>query len=208
MMTKNLQRKLKNTGLALSLALGIAALTGATANAQNRDDDDYNRDQRIERRDDQYNQQTNNRRDNDRYRRDDRNNNNGYYGSNNNNNGYYGNNNGYYGNNNGYYGNNSGYYGNNGGNNVYRMAQQYGYQDGYNKGIEDAREGHNNPQGTSTYRNGLNGYNGSMGNREAYRQAYRQAFLQGFANAQNQTRGNNGYYNRGNGNYYPNRRGY
>jgi hypothetical protein len=194
MIIKNMQRTIKNTGLILSLAFGFLLLSGVTANAQYRNNDDYDRNQRRERR-----EERRERREERRERRDDRrnNNNNGYYG----NNGNYGNNGGYYGNDNGYYGNNGGY--NNGyGNNLYRIAQQNGYRDGVSKGQEEARKGDRyNPQSTSPYKNGLNGYDRSYGNREAYKQAYRQAFLQGFDRGYNQNRGNGGYNNR-------NRRGY
>ena len=92
------------------------------------------------------------------------------------------------------YGNQYPTYGGNG-NDIYRIAQQNGYNDGLRKGAEDAREGHNNPAGTSLYKNADNGYDRSMGNKEAYRQAYRQAFLQGFAEGQR----NSGYYRNGRG---------
>jgi len=113
---------------------------------------------------------------------------------------YYGGGYGQYGNNGGYYPDgrypSNGGYGNYGGygngNGIYQIAQQNGYNDGLRKGAEDAREGHNNPTGTSLFRNADNGYDRSMGSKDAYRQAYRQAFLQGFSEAQ---RG--GRYNRG-----------
>ncbi len=91
------------------------------------------------------------------------------------------------------YGRNGGY-GNNGGyrNDIYRIAQQNGYNDGLRKGEEDARERHNNPQGTSEYKRATNGYDSRLGRKDDYKQAYRQAFLQGFDEAQN-----NGYYNNG-----------
>ena len=207
-MIKNIKNTLKTTGLALTLGLGFIALSGTTAKAQDRDNDDYNQNQRAERREDRQEarrreQRADNRdrredrRDDREDRREDRREDNGNY----NNNGYYGNNGGYYGGNNGYYGGNNGYYGGGGYNSLAREAQQNGYRDGYNKGIEDAREGHNNPQGTSLYRNATNGYDRAYGNRNAYQQAYRQAFLQGFQNAQNRSRGGYGSYNR-------NRRGY
>lgn len=184
---KNIQNKLKKTGLFLSLAFGLLILSGVTANAQYRDDDNYDRDQRRERRDDRRDRQDD-RRDRRNDRRDDRDDN------------YYGNNNGNY-NNNGYYGNNGNY--NNGyGNNTFRVAQQYGYQDGLSKGQEERREGDRyNPQNTSPYKHGLNGYDGRYGNKDAYKQAYRQAFLQGFERGYNQGGNRGGYNNR-------NRRGY
>ena len=63
-----------------------------------------------------------------------------------------------------------------------------------NKGAEEAsRNKRYNPQGTSTYKNGTNGYNGNYGNKDAYKQAYRQAFLDGYDRGYNQ---NNRYGNR------------
>lgn len=95
------------------------------------------------------------------------------------------------------YGRNGGYYGRNGGygNDIYRIAEQNGYNDGLRKGAEDAREGHNNPTNTSDYKRATNGYDSRYGNKDGYKQAYRQAFLQGFDEAQR-----NYYYN-GNGRY-------
>jgi hypothetical protein len=83
------------------------------------------------------------------------------------------------------------------GNGTYQIAQQNGYNDGLLKGQEDAREGHNNPTGTSDYKNATRGYNSSMGNKDQYKQAYRQAFLQGFSEGQNRYYGNGGYNNGG-----------
>lgn len=103
-------------------------------------------------------------------------------------------NDGYYGNNGGY--NRNGGYGNNGYNNVYRIAQQNGYNDGLRKGEEDARERHNNPTGTSEYKHATNGYSSSYGNKDAYKQAYRQAFLQGFDEGQARYYNNGRYGNR------------
>ncbi|MBS1793797.1 MAG: hypothetical protein JSS81_08080 [Acidobacteria bacterium] len=153
MIKENLKRNLKRAGLLFSIFFGLMILTGINVNAQyNRDDDNYRRDRRDDRRD---------RRDDRRDRRDrDRDYNGGY-----NNGGY---NNGGYNNNYGY-----GY--------MYRIAQQNGYRDGYNKGIEEYREGDRyNPEDTRPYRNGTNGYDRSMGSKDQYKQIYRQAFLQGF----------------------------
>jgi hypothetical protein len=125
-------------------------------------------------------------------------------------NGGYGNNGGYgrsgdYGRNGGYgnYPNNGGYGRNTGyggyGNDIYRVAQQNGYNDGLRKGQQDAREGHNNPTGTNEYRRATNGYDSRMGDRYQYQQAYRQGFLQGFSEGQSYGRyGNRGYNSGGN----------
>jgi len=74
------------------------------------------------------------------------------------------------------------------GNGTSQIAQQNGYHDGLMKGQEDAREGHNNPTGTSEYKNATRGYDSRMGNKEQYKQAYRQAFVQGFNDGQNGNR--------------------
>lgn len=177
MMTKNLQRTIKNTAAALTLAFGFLLLSNVTASAQYQNDDYYRREQQRQRQ-----EERRERRDDRRDRRDDRRD----RDDNNNNDGYYGNNNGGYGNR-GYGSNNRNY------NNVYRIAQQNGYNDGLRKGAEDARERHYNPQGTSEYKRATNGYNSSYGNKEGYKQAYRQAFLQGFDEGQNRY-GNNGRY--------------
>jgi hypothetical protein len=177
MMTKNLQRKIKNTGLILSLVFGFLLMSNVTINAQYGNDDYYRRQEQRQRQA-QRQARREQRREQRRIERD-----NGYYG------------------NNGGYNRNDGYYGNGGySNNVYRYAQQNGYRDGLNKGTEEAsRNKRYNPQGTSTYKNATNGYEGRYGNKDAYKQAYRQAFLDGYDRGYNQNSryGNrNGRYNR------------
>jgi len=121
--------------------------------------------------DDYYRNERRDRRDRRDNRRDDRRN------RDNNNDDYYRNNNGYY--NNGY-----GY--------ITRIARENGYRDGFNKGMEEYREGDRyNPEGTRPYKNGLSGYDRSMGSKEQYRQIYRQAFLQGFRQGYSQNRNRN-----------------
>lgn len=64
---------------------------------------------------------------------------------------------------------------------IYRVAQDQGYNDGYQKGAEDARDGDRyNAQGTSQYKNADRGYRSEYGNREEYRRAYRDAFVRGY----------------------------
>ena len=179
--------------MVLSLAFGFLLLSVMNTQAQYRDpnyypqgrqDDQDRREHSRDHRDDDRN------RDNGNYHRRDRDDDQRYERNRRSDNGYYGND-----------GYNNGY-----GNNIYRMAQKYGYQDGLNKGAEEAREGDRyNPESTSPYRNATNGYDRSYGNREQYKQAYRQAFLQGFDQGYNQynNRSNrNGSYNN------RNRRGY
>ena len=180
MFSINVNRNFKRFGMVLSLAFGFMMLSVVDTQAQYRDPNYYpqgrqnDQDRREHRRDRRDDDRDNRDRDNDQRYERNRRDDNGSYG----NNGY--------------------------GNNVYRMAQQYGYQDGLNKGAEEAREGDRyNPQGTSPYRSASNGYDRSYGNREQYKQIYRQAFLQGFDQGYNQ------YNNRSNRNgNYRNRRGY
>lgn len=181
MFSTNIQSQLKRVGTVFSIAFAFVMLSAVNTNAQYRDPNSYPQGSQN----DQYRRE--HRRDND-----DRNRNNGDYNRGNRDNDERNRRDS-----DGYYGNNG--YGNNGyGNNVYRLAQQYGYRDGLNKGAEEAREGDRyNPQSTSSYKNAINGYDRSYGNREQYKQAYRQAFLRGFDQSYNQ------YNNRNNrnGNY-------
>ncbi len=197
----NLQQKIRNIGLVLSLVFSFVLLSSVDAKAQYQDPNYYPQSRRND--DHHKNKHKHDKRGNGNYNRgnrdndrdgdydddrDDRDDDNGRYdrNRNNNDNGYYDRNGNYHPN------NNNGNYGNNrNGNNIYRIAQQNGYNDGLRKGAEDARENHSNPQGTSEYKRATNGYNSSYGNKEQYKQAYRQAFLQGFDEAQNR-----GYNNR------------
>jgi hypothetical protein len=92
-------------------------------------------------------------------------------------------------------------YGRGGYGNVYRIAQDRGYQDGLNTGANDARRGQNyDPQRSHYYRNANYGYDSSYGNREAYRQAYRSGFVSGYREGFQRYGGNR---RRGYGNRWP-----
>lgn len=96
------------------------------------------------------------------------------------------------------YGRGNGQYGRGNGNNIYRAAQNQGYQAGLNTGASDAQRGQNyDPQRSHYYRNATDGYNSSYGNREAYKQAYRDGFTQGYQE------GFRRYDGGGNGRNYP-----
>ncbi len=83
------------------------------------------------------------------------------------------------------------------GNQMYRVAQDYGYRDGRNEGANDARDRDRyEPQKSSDYKKATNGYNSDYRNKEAYKQAYRDAFLHGYDEGYNR----NGYNNRNNRN--------
>jgi hypothetical protein len=190
MFSTNIQGNFRRFGMVFSLAFGFMMLSVINTQAQYRDpnyypqrnqNDQYRREHRRDRRDNDDRD-----RNNGSYNRGNRDNDQRYERNRRSDNGYYGNN---------------GY-----GNNIYRIAQQYGYQDGLNKGAEEAREGDRyNPQSTTPYKNATNGYDRNYGNREQYKQAYRQAFLQGFDQGYNQYRNR---WNR-NGNYNNrSRRGY
>jgi hypothetical protein len=97
-------------------------------------------------------------------------------------------------------------YGRGGGNNMYQIAAQQGYQDGMYTGQNDATKRQNyNPQRSHFYRNG-HGDNGSYGNNGRYggnsyqyQEAYRQGFMQGYNEGYQRyggNRRNNGRYNR------------
>lgn len=91
-------------------------------------------------------------------------------------------------------GNNGGYYGNN---NVYRVAQRQGYQDGLYRGRDDAQDRDRyNPEKSSEYRKATNGYDSRTGNKNAYKDAYRQAFISGYNQGYNRNGNNGGYNNR------------
>ena len=62
-----------------------------------------------------------------------------------------------------------------------RAAYNNGYQTGLSYGTTDRNTGHSNrPTYSSTYRNGTNGYNSSMGDKQAYRSAFQQGFMAGY----------------------------
>lgn len=64
---------------------------------------------------------------------------------------------------------------------IYRIAQNQGYEDGLNTGANDARRGQSfDPQRSHFYKNATDGYNSSYGNRDAYKQAFRNGFLSGY----------------------------
>jgi flagellar biosynthesis/type III secretory pathway protein FliH len=66
-------------------------------------------------------------------------------------------------------------------NNVYRIAQQNGYNRGLRSGQEDrARRRSYDYDDTSEYRNATEGYRSQYGDREAYRQGFRDGFRQGY----------------------------
>ena len=66
--------------------------------------------------------------------------------------------------------------------NVDSIAQRNGYQDGVRRGEQDRfRRASFGYQGTSEYRNALNGYRFEFGNRDRYRESYREGFRRGYA---------------------------
>lgn len=78
------------------------------------------------------------------------------------------------------YGNN-GRYGVNGRGRYNNSAAQFGFQDGFRYGQNDAARGKGyNATGSQAYEDADRGYNSSFGDRNSYRQAYRQAYQQGY----------------------------
>lgn len=66
--------------------------------------------------------------------------------------------------------------------NVDAIAQRNGFQDGVRRGEQDRfRRAPFGYQGTSEYRNALNGYRSEFGNRDRYRESYREGFRRGYA---------------------------
>lgn len=83
------------------------------------------------------------------------------------------------------------------GNNIHRIAQRQGYQDGIYRGRDDAQDRDRyNPEKSSEYRKATNGYDSRMGNKNAYKDAYRQAFISGYNQGYNRNGNNGGYNNR------------
>ena len=88
------------------------------------------------------------------------------------------------------------------GNQMYRIAQDYGYRDGINQGAEDARDRDRYaPERASDYRKATNGYNSDYRNKEGYKQAYRDAFMRGYDEGYNRYGYNNNRNNRNNRRY-------
>ena len=103
---------------------------------------------------------------------------------------------------NGGYGN--GGYGGYGNGGYYSPAWDKGRADGYEKGLDDGRDGDRfDPIGEKWYRQGDRGYNSRYGSRDAYKNAYRQAFRQGYEQGYRDGQGGYGRY----GSQYPNRSG-
>ena len=60
-------------------------------------------------------------------------------------------------------------------------AFQYGVDDGYQKGVEDAHKNRSfDPLRQDWYRSGDRHYDSHMGSREQYKDVYRQGFQQGY----------------------------
>jgi hypothetical protein len=65
--------------------------------------------------------------------------------------------------------------------NVDAIAQRNGYQDGLRQGEQDRyRRVRFDYQGSSEYRNAMNGYRFEFGNRDRYRDSYREGFRRGY----------------------------
>ena len=65
--------------------------------------------------------------------------------------------------------------------NQYDLASQTGFNDGYERGLDDGRDRRrNDPFAESRYRDGDHGYDRRYGPRDAYKINYREAFRQGY----------------------------
>ena len=62
-----------------------------------------------------------------------------------------------------------------------QVAEQYGYEDGYNDGADAGRERDAyHPENSGDWQKGTNGYEDRFGSKRAYKQSYRAAYLQGY----------------------------
>lgn len=69
------------------------------------------------------------------------------------------------------------------------QANRIGYDDGFNQGRSDARDGDRyEPVRSSRYREGDRGYDGRYGSRNEYKRDYRAAFQQGYEQGYRQNR--------------------
>ena len=88
---------------------------------------------------------------------------------------------------------------------VYRIAQDRGYQDGLNTGTDDARQGQSyNPERSHYYKKATYGYDSSYGSKNAYKRAYRDGFERGYSDGYRRYGGyNRGGYHRRDGRWFP-----
>ena len=64
---------------------------------------------------------------------------------------------------------------------VYDLPSDYGFRDGYEAGVNDARDRHRfDPLGESRYKSGDHGYERTYGSRDEYRARYRTSFREGY----------------------------
>jgi hypothetical protein len=83
-----------------------------------------------------------------------------------------------------------------GGQNIERRAYDYGYREGLEQGLSDARRGRDfSYTRHDEYRDGDHGYSRNEGDREFYRRSFRQGFQTGYTEAFNQNA--RGGYGRG-----------
>jgi hypothetical protein len=74
---------------------------------------------------------------------------------------------------------------------IYRIAQQLGYQDGLRRGQETRRYNRRSEYDrTDEYRNGLRGFRAEYGDRPAFQQGYREGFRRGYEEGYRNTTGN------------------
>lgn len=157
----HLKNKLGSAMLALSLLFGIGIASSVTAQAQWRNDDQYNRDRQYER--EQRRRQREYEREQRRRAR---------------NNGRWGNNGGY----NDRWGRSSDGYGNYGGSFQLRQtALNAGANEGVKEGRRDRERGERfDYTDESVFQNATKDYSSRLGDREAYRRYFREAFVNGY----------------------------
>jgi hypothetical protein len=75
---------------------------------------------------------------------------------------------------------------------IYRIAQQLGYQDGLRRGLEARRYNRRSEYDRADeYRNGLRGFRSEYGDRPAFQQGYREGFRRGYVESYRRASSNN-----------------
>src|SRR5215510_9132256 len=86
------------------------------------------------------------------------------------------------------------YYGYRGGD-IYQVAYENGYHDGVEHGMEHRSQGHRYDYGeTRHYKDAIDGYNSSMGDKDTYKRAYREGFRRGYDEGYRGYAGHDPYY--------------
>src|SRR5215813_14345851 len=78
---------------------------------------------------------------------------------------------------------------------IYEVAYENGYHDGVEHGMEHRSQGHRYDYGeTRHYKDAIDGYNSSMGDKDTYKRAYREGFRRGYDEGYRGYAGHDPYY--------------